>query len=94
MIELSVSQLWCSGPQWLHLDVSVHSSDSLAMPESCSQELKLKAVPSHNLLAAEKMNTIDNVMCCEDYSNLQKLLRVTAYVLRAMEQFKVKRSCE
>ena len=61
------------------------------MPESCSQELKLKENPSHNLLAAE-MNTIGSVMCCENFGDLQRLLCVTAYVLRAVKQFKVKRS--
>ena len=90
-MELSVSQLWRSGPEWLPLDAPIHSIETQPMPESCSQELKLKATPSHNLLVAE-MNTSSSVMCCEDFGDLQKLLSVTAYVLRAAKQFKVKRS--
>ena len=54
-MELSVSQLWRSGPEWLHLDVPIHLNDSPPMPESCSYELKSKAKPSHNLLAAEEL---------------------------------------
>ena len=92
MIELSVSQLWRSGPEWLRSNVPVHSVDSQPMPESCYRELKPKAIHSHNLLAAEKTNTIGNMMRCEDYGDLKKLLRVKAYVLRAMDRFKVKRS--
>ena len=92
MMELSVSQLWHSGPEWLHLDVPIRLNDSPTMPESCSQELKSKTKPSHALLAAEETNTIGSVMHCEDFGDLQKLFRVTAYVLRAVEQFKIKRS--
>ena len=61
------------------------------MPESCSQELKLKANPSHNLLVA-KMNTVGSVMCCENFGDLQRLLRVMTYILRAVKRFKVKRN--
>ena len=94
MMELSVSQLWCSGPEWLHLDVPIHLNDSPPMPESCSRELKSKAKPSHNLLAAEETSTIGSVMHCENFGDLQKLLCVTAYVLRAVERFKIKRSLQ
>ena len=87
-MELSVRQLWRSGSEWLPLDAPIHSIETQRMSESCSQELKLKVTPSHNLLVAE----ISSVMCCEDFGDLQKLLRVTAYVLRAAKQFKVKRS--
>jgi len=92
MKELSVSQLWCFGPEWLHLDVPIRLNDSPPMPESCSQELKSKVKPSHTLLAAEETNTVGSVMHCEDFGDLQKLFHVTAYVLRAVEQFKIKRS--
>ena len=92
MTELSVSQLWCSGPEWLPLDVPFQLIDSPPMPESCSQELKSKGKPSHNLLVAEETSTVGSVMQCEDFGDLQKLLRVTAYVLRAVERFKIKRS--
>ena len=57
-----------------------------------TQELKYKSKPSHSLLAADKTNNIGNVMRCEDFGDLQKLLRITAYALRAVEQFKLKKS--
>ena len=81
MMELSVSQLWRSGSEWLHLDVPIQLNDLLLMPESCSQELKSKLKPSHNLLAAEEMSTVGSVMHCENFGNLQKLLGVTAFIL-------------
>ena len=58
---------------------TIYLIDSLLMPESCSQELKLKANPFHNLLAVQKTNTIGSVMCCEDFGDLQILLGVTTY---------------
>ena len=91
-MESSVSQLWRSGPERLHLDVPIHLNDSPPMPESCSRELKSKAKPSHNLLAAEETSTIGSVIHCENFGDLQKLLRVMAYILRAVERFKIKRS--
>ena len=94
MMQLSASQLWRFGPEWLHLDVPIYSIDSLSMPESCSQELKSKAKPSHNLLSVEKTSAIGNVICCEDFGDLQKLIRVTAYVPRAVERFKTKRTLQ
>ncbi len=46
MMELSVSQLWCSGPQWLSLDAPTCSDNKLLpMLELCK---------SQNLLAVEK----------------------------------------
>ena len=92
MVELSVSQLWRFRPEWLRLDAPVHSIDPLPMPESCSRELKAKTNPSHNLLAVQNTNMIGSVIRCEDFGDLQKLLRVTTYVLRAVERFKTKRS--
>ena len=35
-----------------------------------------------------------HVMHCENFGDLQKLLRVTAYILRAVERFKIKRSSQ
>ena len=95
MMELAASQLWHSGPEWLHLDVPIHSEiESLPMPESCTQELKSTNNSSHNLLVADKKPTIGDLVHCEDFSDLQRLLRVTAYVLRAVDRFKAKRSSD
>lgn len=53
---------------------------------------RAKTNPSHNLLAVQNTNMIGSVIRCEDFGDLQKLLRVTAYVLRAVERFKTKRA--
>ena len=45
LMELSVSQLWRNGPEWLGLDSSVQSDvKTLPMPELCSQELKSRCI--------------------------------------------------
>ena len=60
------------------------------MPESCSLELKSTSNLSHNLLAVERIPTIGELIQCGDYIDLQRLLRVTAYVRRAVDKFKFK----
>ena len=86
MAELSVSHLWRSGPEWLALEAPVHdAAGSLPMPELCELELKPTGRLSHNLLAAEKKSTIGDLIRCEDFGDLRRLLRVTAHVLRAVE---------
>ena len=95
VMKLSVSQLWRIGPQWLGLDPPFHSDlESTPMPEPCSQELKSASKPSHNLLAIERKSTIGDLMSCEDFSDLRKLLRVTAYVLRAVDRFKTEKKTD
>ena len=56
--------------------------EQVPMPELCSQESKSSCKLFHNLLAVEKKPTVGDIIHCEDISSLQKLLRVTAYVLR------------
>lgn len=52
---------------------------------------RVEGKQSHNLLTVEKTPTIGDLMSCEDFSDLQKLLRVTAQVLRAVEHFNAKK---
>lgn len=54
------------------------------MSTECTTEMKAKDVVTHNLLipnASADIN-LQQVIVCEDHSNLAQLLRVTAYVLR------------
>ena len=91
ILELPVSRLWRAGPERLGLDAPISSDvESAPMPELCLPELKASSELSHSLLAIERRTTIGDVMPCEDFSSLQRLLRVTAYVLRAMNRFKAK----
>jgi len=41
-------------------------------------------------LAVEKKPTVGDLTHCEHFSDLQRLLRVTVYVLRAVDQLKAK----
>ena len=93
ILELTVSQLWRVGPEWLCLDIPVSSdTESTPMPEQCLPELKASSKLSHNLLAIERRPDVGGVISCADFSSLQRLLRVTAYVLRAVNSFKAKNS--
>ena len=89
MIELAASQLWRSGPEWLSLAPPTPVDvDSCEMPEPCSLELRSASKPSHSLLVVQKKATIGDLVDCETFSDLHKLCRVTAYVLRAVNHFK------
>ena len=50
----------------------------------------MKAVGSHNLLIKDNSNSISNIMRCQDYSSLERLLIVTAYVLKFVKLLKSK----
>ncbi len=55
------------------------------MPEQCS------CLPARHL--SRQWDPINGILVCsEDFSNFQKLARVTAYVLRAVNRFKAKKS--
>lgn len=79
-LELSVSQLWCSGPDWLKAYVNSQSEDVMSvMPEECAPELKkAQKVPTHNLLT---LVDLCDLMKWKNYSSMSRLRRVTAYVL-------------
>ena len=92
VVELSTSLLWRTGPDWLTTDVPCQSDiEAATMPEQCSQELNANCRSSHNLVTIER-HSIGSLMNCENFSVWTKLLRVTAYVLRAITQFKGKKS--
>ncbi len=86
---MSVNQLWRRGPEWLDADntpcgeVKTHP-----MPEECSAELKTSAQRSHNLVATKSEGSISELLDCESFGTLSRLLRVTAQVLRAVGVFK------
>ena len=51
---------------------------------------KWKSETSFSLLVAAETFGVAKVMTCEDYSNLQRLLRVTALVLQFVKLLKLK----
>ena len=93
MAELQVSHLWRHGPDWL---VSRSTIDNISatteMPGECSKELKSSNKQSHNLISIEAKCSIDDIIQCERFHSYRRLVRVTAYVVRAVKAFKGERS--
>ena len=58
------------------------------MPQECLVELK-PASSSHNLLVVDELPGIGTLIQCESLSDLGRLLRITAYVLRPVKRFKL-----
>ena len=90
LLELSVSQLWHQGPPWLHEQdaESTQEFDSASIPRECMREMKASKENLHSLLTTHQAPMISGVINCEDFSALTRLLRVTAYILRAAKLFK------
>lgn len=91
LLELSVSQLWCHGPNWLATTGEAEeSAEPQTMPEECVAELRAKDQPAQAciLLATESACDVHRVLACENYSTLSRLLGVTACVLRAVKILK------
>ena len=89
LLELSVNQLWRNGPEWLGNRLTPQEeTDVVDMPEECATEMKAKSQTAHSLLAPNSKPTVGEIMDCKDYSTISRLLRVTAYVLRAIKRFK------
>jgi len=93
--ELSECALWNEGPTWLSDNAKSGSEEfnNGQLPQECLEEMKVgdkekwKSETSSLLVAAETIG-IAKVMTCEDYSSLQRLLRVTALVLKFVKILK------
>ena len=100
--ELSQSKLWWMGPEWLKGPKENWPTDLedylTNLSEECLQEVKkcslLETSESTSLLNRSKIVpiTISDLINCEDYSSLPKLLRVTAYVMRFVNNVKARMS--
>ena len=87
-----MNQLWWQGPEWLNADAPwVEPEPCTSMPEECAVELKGTPLPSVNLVTADFQGSISDLMSCDRFSTLSKLMRVTAYMVRAIKGFKGKR---
>ena len=81
--ELSVNALWRDGPEWLREKQFRDSESELPMPENCLVEMKTMDKNSvHGLLTIKEASGLRQIMNCEDFSTLDRLLQVTAQVLR------------
>ena len=89
--ELAGSKLWRYGPNWLIHKQPHEEEDAIEMPDECLREIKVSHHPIHNLIVTNNhscRNGVGAVMSCEDYGSLQKLLRITAYVMRFIDALK------
>ena len=80
--ELTTSKLWMNGPDWLSDSVFC---DSLlpTMPEECRTEMRAKdPKKTIELLTTAELTSIGQLIKCEHFSSLRRLLAVTAKVLR------------
>ena len=87
---MSECVLWIDGPKWLieYEETSEEEFNSAQLPEECLEEMKAgdkekwQIEASSSLLAVAETVGVAQVIKCEDYSDLQRLLRVTALVLK------------
>ena len=99
-LELSECALWIGGPTWLTEDEESASEEfnDEQLPRECLDEMKVgdkekwKAETSSSLLVSADQGTVGiaTILKCEDYSDLQRLLRVTALILKFVKIMKAK----
>ena len=92
MSELQVSHLSNFGPEWLKFG-PIQSALSEMLKE-CTRKLKTSSKNTHNLAATKFQPTIGGLTESRRFGSFQRLMRVTAYVLRAMRRFKGKMACQ
>ena len=81
-IELSVSQLWKRGPEWLQTGLKPSAQEHDAqIPSECASELKTGQ--SHSLLAS-KSSSIESILDPARCSTFLRLSGITVTVLRAV----------
>ena len=95
--QLATRALWVKGPEWLsHCGEELNSTGVIKhIPEDCLTEMTVKNrenLKTSTLLLNTNPSSISCVIDISRFSNLQRLLRVTAYVLRFLENLKVKLS--
>jgi len=95
-LELSECALWIEGPTWLTEDEESENDEfnNEQLPLECLEEMKAgdkekwKVETSSSLLVTAEATGIAKIMKCEDYSELQQLLRVTGLVLKFVKIMK------
>ena len=73
-LELSVSQLWRRGPEWMQTGSDPNSDSGVlaqGMPSECYAELK--AIQQHNLVATESKGAIEAILDPTKFSTLSRL---------------------
>ena len=86
--ELELSLLWRHGPDWLPRILSGERGEEVTMPEEYVVEMVKYQNITHSLMLSTRCHGIGNLIACERFSKLQKLLRVTVYVKKFVLRFK------
>ena len=94
VVELTCNPIWLKGPTWLSESQGIISNmDEEEESEECLKEMKCKGDHTthsiHNLLLDNKF-TREAVIKCEDFSTLDRLLRVTAHVIKFLKTLKAR----
>ena len=82
---LLASTLWHDGLEWLRekgKQNPTEPQETQPIAEGCIPEMKSKDRPAHSLLVNEELHSLTHIMDCQRYGTMNRLLRVTAYVLR------------
>ena len=94
ILEVSVSQLWWAGPEWLSIDTPISFDiEPTPITELCLPELKTSSKLSHNLLANKRRPTsrrCDILWTFQGPSKATLSHCIYTYVLRAMKHIKAK----
>ena len=92
--DLSKTELWLSGPEWLSQerfgeDSTASQFDENLVPEECYVEMKRAAKKgTHNLMVSTTCGQIGELINCKVYSSFHKLLRITTLVIRFIRLLK------
>ena len=90
--ELVSCKLWRYGPDWFVERNQTFEEDSGNIPEECLKEMRVTLCNVAH--TTESTLNLGNILSCENFSCLQRLLRVTAYVLRFVKHCKIGRRPE
>ena len=90
-LQLSVNVLWRHGPEWLSDSKVVEGNHLDDMPEDCVTEMKAADQRlAHSLLMSTSPTGLGQIMDCERFGTLSRLLKVTTYVVKFVRMLKKK----
>lgn len=88
IMDLRASPVWQFGPEWLRVGTTPGALPE--MPEECSTELGGDSKEAHNLVTTEPKCSVGDVIDSGRFSSFTRLVKVTAYVVRAVKKFNSK----
>ena len=93
--DLEDSDLWINGPQWLGSPSESDHTLEEPMPAECAVELRAKDRPTTvSLIVTKDSVDISQLIDCQKYSSMLKLLQVTTYLLKFVANLKNKTPSE